>query len=208
MSQPLEVEKFVKIHKETHMGLKRSLYLAKRLDIKISERDIQQIILNCNECQSIDPSSVKWKSGKLDITQVWVRLAIGVTKFNDVKYLTIIDCGPSRFTLWRHIKDESSLELIKHLRNVFQERGPPTELVVDNYSSFHSDLFRRFVQEWHVNVIYRAVNRPSGNGIIERNHRSIKALASRSKNGIRLFYTTQLLTLQFRDWESIINKNS
>ena len=36
------------------------------------------------------------------------------------------------------------------------------------------------MNKWNVEVIYRAVNRPNCNGIIERNHRTVKRIACRS----------------------------
>jgi len=118
-----DIEKFKEIHDGTHMGLQRSIYLAKEFNINVSEKDIQQIILQCNHCQSIDPAPVRWEKGNLDVDEIWKRIAIDVSKFEESKYLTIIYCGPSRFAIWRNISDEGASEIIKNLRNIFYKRG-------------------------------------------------------------------------------------
>ncbi|QQP39915.1 Putative LOC101234602 [Caligus rogercresseyi] len=36
-----------------------------------------------------------------------------ITHVNDRKYLTLIDCGPSRFAVWREVTRESEEEISK-----------------------------------------------------------------------------------------------
>ena len=121
----------------------------------------------------------------MDVTETWKRIVIDVTKFEESRYLTIIDCWPSRFSIWRLIRDKGAQEVIKNLRNVFFERGAPAELLVANYSSFHSEAFTAEMKAWNINVVYRAVNRPSENVIIEKSYRTVKALAARAGKGIQ-----------------------
>ena len=51
---------------------------------------------------------------------------------------------------------------------------------MDNYTTFYSNDFIELCNGWRVEVIYRAINRPSGNGVVERSHRTIKRIAARS----------------------------
>ena len=87
-----DIERFKQIHDETHMGLQRSIFLAKEFNVNISDEKIRQIILQCNRCQSIDPAPFRWEKGSLDVAETWKRIAIDVTKFEESRYLTIIDC--------------------------------------------------------------------------------------------------------------------
>ena len=57
--------------------------------------------------------------------------------------------------------------------------GPPNELLLDNYSSFKSARFLDMCRKWSVSGVFRCDYKPSRNGIIERNHRTIKRLAAR-----------------------------
>uniref|UniRef100_A0A5S6QPV5 Integrase catalytic domain-containing protein n=1 Tax=Trichuris muris TaxID=70415 RepID=A0A5S6QPV5_TRIMR len=50
----------------------------------------------------------------------------------------MIDCGPSRFAIWRLLIHRSSVEVARHLESVFYERGAPEELLTDNDTAFRS----------------------------------------------------------------------
>ena len=96
----------------------------------------------------------------------------------DDHYLTLVDCGPSRYAIWRQIRRQDTASVIAQLEVVFLERCAPRELLTDNYTSFRSVSFLEFISRWGVTVRYRAAHVPSGNGISERNHRSIKTIAA------------------------------
>ena len=123
---------------------------------------------------------MKWTSGELSVEENWKRLAVDVTHYKGVLYLTLVDCGPSRFCLWRRISDESGPALARQLENIFIERGPPTELLMDNGKGFRSRNAADVCQRWNVQAEWRCAYRPSGNGIVERNHRTIKRSAERA----------------------------
>ena len=175
-----EIERLNDLHLKCHLGAKRMRFLCKIENINVIDKDISNIIAKCLKCQSIDPAPVRWDHGGLSVRETWQRLAIDVTKFNGDKYLSFIDCGPSRFAIWKEIRDESSLSITAAVSSVFLERGAPRELIVDNYTTFYSNDFIELCNGWRVEVIYRAINRPSGNGVVERSHRTIKRIAARS----------------------------
>ena len=100
----------------------------------------------------------------------WKRLALDVTHYGRSCYLSVIDCGPSRFTIWRKIRSENAADISSNLYGIFLERGPPDELLMDNSTAFCSKQVADLCREWNVNRQYRAAYRPSGNGIVERVH--------------------------------------
>uniref|UniRef100_A0A5S6Q596 Integrase catalytic domain-containing protein n=1 Tax=Trichuris muris TaxID=70415 RepID=A0A5S6Q596_TRIMR len=69
-------------------------------------------------------------------------------------------------------------------RNVFYERGAPEELLLDNDTAFRSRLFTEFATTWGVRLRYRCAHAPSGNGITERCHRTVKVIAARKRCSI------------------------
>uniref|UniRef100_A0A5S6QY47 Integrase catalytic domain-containing protein n=1 Tax=Trichuris muris TaxID=70415 RepID=A0A5S6QY47_TRIMR len=73
------------------------------------------------------------------------------------------------------------MNLTEHLEQIFLERGAPEELLVDNDSTFRSQLFARLTKRWCVLLRFRCAYMPSGNGIVERCHRTIKVNAARKK---------------------------
>lgn len=64
---------------------------------------------------------------------------------------------------------------------MFLERGPVDELLMDNARAFRSDEMRRLLDKWGVGSFFRAAYRASGNGIVERSHRTIKSMAEHAR---------------------------
>lgn len=181
-----EVHEITEVVRDTHnfhhFGVRRTLYVASKLrpDLKITESDVSRVIKSCRRCQTIDPAPVRWEKGQLQVEATWLRLACDVTHYGGKRYLTMVDCGPSRFAIWREVPNEERTTVCRELGQVFREMGPPKELLIDNGATFRSQQFRKFCDEWGVAIIFRCAYRPQGNGIVERNHRTIKRMAARS----------------------------
>ena len=60
------------------------------------------------------------------------------------------------------------------LEAVFWKRGAASELLTDYDSAFRSRRFQTFACQWGINVRFLCAHVPSGNGVIERCHRSVK----------------------------------
>ena len=179
-------------HERHHLGVDRTYYLfTKRWpDVTIRKKDVEAVVSECLRCRSIDPAPVRWQPGVLDVDSVWTRVAVDITHYNSSLYLTMIDCGPSRFTIWRKLRSEGAEEVTSLVEDVFRDHGPPEELLLDNGSTFRSVLFCSMCRKWSVFLNFRCAYRPSGNGIVERIHSTIKRMAARSKMDVRdmVFY--------------------
>ena len=115
------------------------------------------------------------------MSESWQRLAIDVTHYRGEPYLTVLDCGPGRFAIWRRMRSETAAAIIKELEQIFYELGPAEELLMDNASAFRCEEMAKLCERWGVRPFFRAAYRASGNGIVERNHRTVKAMAERGK---------------------------
>jgi len=164
-----------------HMGVDKTLYLARKVSHEVPRGIVQQVVRRCVRCQSIDPSPRVHEPGELQVKENWKRLAVDVTHYRGVEYLTMVDCGPGRFALWRSMKSETAEEIAGVLNGVFLEHGPVEEVLSDNGTAFRSETLRRTMAWWNVRQYFRAAYRPSGNGIVERNHRTVKAVAERGE---------------------------
>ncbi|XP_043240252.1 uncharacterized protein LOC122390888 [Amphibalanus amphitrite] len=170
----------VRIHETSgHPGIGRTLRLCREHDPAVSRHQVRSVVSQCEKCQSIDPAPQRWTHGSLSVTKCWDRVSMDVCHVNDQLYLTLIDCGPSRYAIWRRIKRQDTDSIITALESVFLERGAPRELLTDNFTSFRSAAFHEFVSRWGVSVRYRAAHAPFGNGVSERNHRSVKTIVAR-----------------------------
>ncbi|XP_043208454.1 uncharacterized protein LOC122374015 [Amphibalanus amphitrite] len=168
-------------HTSGHPGITRTLRLCRRQSSDVTRAQVRAVIRQCQACQSVDPAPQRWVRGTLGVNECWERVSMDVCHADNQLYLTLVDCGPSRYAIWRRLKRQDAESVIAQLESIFLERGAPTELLTDNYPSFRSAVFNEFVSRWGVSVRYRAAHVPSGNGISERNHRSIKTLAARKK---------------------------
>ena len=168
------------LHDKHHMGVERSWYLAKKENEMVGKDDVKRVVRNCARCQSIDPAPVTHTQGELGVDQVWSRLAIDVTHFKGLPYLTMVDCGPGRLVIWKELKGETAKEITRILDILFCERGPVGEILMDNAPAFHSQDMKELCNKWGIRPFYRAAYRASGNGIVERSHRTIKSMAERT----------------------------
>ena len=77
------------------------------------------------------------------------------------------------------MRRETAESVVEVLNELFMERGPVREILMDNGTIFRSEKMTDFLYRWRIRPVFRAAYRPSGNGIVERHHRTIKALAER-----------------------------
>ncbi|XP_045136504.1 uncharacterized protein LOC123519337 [Portunus trituberculatus] len=168
------------VHDAHHFGVDRTLFLARQLDPSISRAAVQRVVRQCDRCQMINPAPVRHNGGEINASENWQRVAIDVTHYRHQPYLSIIDCGPSRFALWKELRMETANHIAQILNDIFLERGPVSELLMDNATVFRSVLIEDISNKWNIKRLFRAAYRPSGNGIVERNHRTIKTTAEKS----------------------------
>lgn len=172
-------------HLTGHQGVDRSFYFARKLLPNAERRVVKEVVSACDRCQSIDPATPRWTKGALDVDESWLRLGMDITHYNDRHFLTLIDHGPSRFAVWRPLRRQDSISVVEQLESVFFDHGAPSEILTDNDMAFRSGAFDEFAKKWGVRVRFRCAHVPSGNGITERSHRTIKRIAARKQCGIQ-----------------------
>ena len=152
-------------HDSRHPGVRRTYYFVQLTNPSVSKSAVRAVVKECQTCQSIDPAPARWRKGRLGTDTTWSRLGMDVTHYGSQHFLTLIDCGPTRFAIWRPlVRQDSSSEL----ESIFYEREPPEEILTDNDTAFCSMEFRRFVDEWGIRLRHRCAYVPSGNGIAEQ----------------------------------------
>ena len=166
-------------HDAAHRGVDTTLTMAKEILESVTRDDAKLAVRTCELCASINPHPVDVGVGKLGVPEVWGRIAADVTHLRDDKFLTIIDCGPSRYTVWKRVRHEDAKEIAEGLEEAFRILGPPKEAIFDNGLAFRSGAVRSACDKWGVAVHFRCADKPSGNAIVERCHRTIKEIAAR-----------------------------
>ena len=105
-----------------------------------------------------------------------------VTHFRNQLYLTLIDCSPSHFALWKPLQSQDLASVIKLLEAIFCERRLPNELLTDNGTAFCEERLPQFAKVWGVRLHFRCPHVALGNGIIERSHHTIKRIVTRTRS--------------------------
>ena len=174
-------------HEDHHRGVEKTLALCRLLkpELEATREEVKEVIDNCQQCRRINPTSLQWKSEGLEVDRVWQRAATDITHWGRELYLTIIDCGPSRFAIWRQIADGSIEEVGRQMREVFMTVGPPGELMSDNGTTFHSRQLAGLCEFWGVRQHFTSAYRPNTNGIIERHHATIKTILATRGGGYK-----------------------
>ena len=169
-------------HLPHHLGVDRTTYLARQIRGDVTKVQVRKELAKCDACARIDPAlrvESKVGQGELAVKANWRRLSVDVTHYKGNAYLSVVDCGPARFAIWRKMKDETARSCVTELRSIMLERGPCDEILLDNATAFHSGEMGKFADSWGISLRFRAANAPSGNGIVERNHRTVKRMAER-----------------------------
>ncbi|KAG1680249.1 hypothetical protein GQR58_012484 [Nymphon striatum] len=169
-------------HLPHHLGVDRTLYLARQIRSNLAREQVKRELVGCEACQRIDPARREENlvaQGSLAVDGNWRRVAVDVTHYGAKHYLSMVDCGPSRFAIWRRLSSETAASIIAQLQGIVIERGPCDEFLLDNSTAFRSAAVEQFADEWGISLRFRAAYAPSGNGIVERNHRTIKRIAER-----------------------------
>ncbi|KAF0287355.1 Rho guanine nucleotide exchange factor 17 [Amphibalanus amphitrite] len=164
-----------------HQGVRRTLWYARReLGVRrVTKTAVRDVVRRCQTCASIDPAPERWLGGSLETERTWDRLAMDVTHLHGHPYLTLVDCGPSRYAIWRRLRRSGALEIVQHLEDVFLERGAPAEILTDNATEFRGRAMMALAARWDVAMRFRAAYEPGGNGVVERHHRTIKVMVAR-----------------------------
>ena len=85
--------------------------------------------------------------GKLDVKENWERLSVDNTHYGTEKFLSLIDCGPSKYALWWQLSNSYESDAIfRILRLIFCERGVPSEILTDNEPTFKIEEMRSFLE--------------------------------------------------------------
>ncbi|XP_067951402.1 uncharacterized protein [Watersipora subatra] len=150
----------------------------------LTRKQVKRELAGCEACQCVDPaprSENLVETGSLAVKENWCRVAIDVNHYGGQVFLSMVDCRPSRFTTWRRLPSETAAHIMAQLRTVVIERGQCDELLMDNSMAFRSATVAQFADKRRIFLRFRAAYTPSGNGIVEKNHRTIKKIAERGR---------------------------
>ena len=71
--------------------------------------------------------------------------AMDITHYNSDHFVTLINCGPTHFTIWWRLHQQDTASVTGHLKVLCYEQGPLAEILTENDTAFCSKLFRWFL---------------------------------------------------------------
>ena len=171
-------------HLTHQLGVDRMLYIAKQIRSDLSRKQVKLELAGCPACQRVNPA-LRSKNfvakGSLSVKGNWHRVGIDITHNEGRLFLSMVDCGPSRFEIWHWLQTESADNIIAQLHSVITEQSPCYKLLMDNSMAFRSAALEKFGNEWRITLKFCAAYAPGGNEIVERNHRTIKRIAEKGE---------------------------
>lgn len=81
----------------------------------------------------------------------------------------MVNCG--LIAIWKEIREETAVIIAEVLNEIYLEREPAEEILLDNGMAFHSETLRAMCDRWNVKSYFKAAYKLGGNGILERNYR-------------------------------------
>lgn len=102
-----------------HPGVRRTMYFCRRLYPTVRRKHVRDVVRNCRQCQSIDPAPARWQKGELGVSDIWARVSMDTCHVGNQLYLTLIDCGPTRYAIWKRLRRQDSSSIIEQLEPVF-----------------------------------------------------------------------------------------
>ena len=135
----LDTSQIMTIHRGCgHLGVQCTTYFIRRICPTVAKAAVKSAIRMCEECQSTDPALIQWEKGKMEVNRNWQRLGMDITNYSTRHFLTLMDCGPSCFSIWKQLARQDLTSMICQLEVVFFDCGPPYKILTDNDTAFCS----------------------------------------------------------------------
>ena len=170
-----------RMHQDGHLGLKKTLKAFRNRFLGIKDyAHCEQIIRECQGCQlGTDYKPRKKAVGHINSAGPWELLSIDIvgplprSKQGQRFVLTVVDCY-SRFTILIPLKDHSATTVSQALyERVIGYHGAPRGILTDRGGEFRSRVWKELLALMDIQPHMTSPYYPQGNGIAERNHRTV-----------------------------------
>ncbi|KFP86544.1 hypothetical protein N311_11421, partial [Apaloderma vittatum] len=111
----------------------------------------------------------------LEANEIWQMDVTHIPCFGRLKYVHVTIDTHSKF-LWATAQPgERTLHVIQHLLSCFAAMGTPKQIKTDNGPAYSSQRVRNFLATWGIKHTTGIPHSPTGQAIVERAHRTLKA---------------------------------
>ena len=170
-----------RIHKNGHLGVKKTLKLFRQRFEGVQEKALcQAIVSSCEGCQlGSDYKPRDLPQGKIESVSPWDVISIDVMgpfvpgRKGEQFILSVIDCF-SRYLTLISIKDHNATTMSQSLfERVVGYFGCPRKILSDRGTEFTGRVWGEMMELLGIQHILTSPCYPQGNGIIEQSHRTV-----------------------------------
>ena len=150
-------------------------------------RDCQQYIKACERCQRTDKANPRHNPmvERQVVTQPYQDLAIDVvgpfpTAVGGFKYLLTCIDNATRWPEAIPVRSATAAVVISALTSIFVRCGFPLKITSDNGSQFVGKTFTKWLKDRGIQHVKTTPYHPQGNGVVERFHRTLTAMITKT----------------------------
>lgn len=139
------------------------------------DADAEKAVKSCKGCTLVSAPNPPMPMKRRELpSQAWVDVAIDfLGPLPSEHYLFVIVDYYSRYKEIKPMKNITSGETIKVLKEIFSRLGTPVSVTTDNGKQFISNEFKAFCQELGIKQFFTTPYSPQQNGEVERQNRDI-----------------------------------
>ncbi|KFQ31480.1 hypothetical protein N332_04891, partial [Mesitornis unicolor] len=166
------------LHIKSHTSLPRFLVEGNaRADELVSRGGPPAIVVACPDCQGQHvPHYYGTNPRGLRVLQIWQTDITHIGEFDRLKFVHVsIDTFSSVIIGTAHTR-QSAKDVIRHWQQAFSVAGVPTQIKTDNGPAYVSGEVNAFLQSWGVTHVTTILHSPTGQGIVECAHGTLKRL--------------------------------
>ena len=82
-------------------------YFVQQTKLAFTKAEVRGVIKICKVCQLISLPLVRRAERHLNGKNNWERVGMDITHYNGIHFLALINCGPSRYTIWRPLRNRT-----------------------------------------------------------------------------------------------------
>ena len=150
-------------------------------------RDCQKFIRECERCKRTDKATPKPNPmvERQVVTQPCQDLAIDIVgpflvAVGGFKYLLTCIDDATRWPEAIPIRSTTAKVIISAMTSIFVRCGFPIKITTDNGSQFVGKCFTKWLRDKGIQQVRSTPYHPQGNGVIERFHRTLNAIVSKT----------------------------
>ncbi|KAJ7428143.1 endogenous retrovirus group K member 18 Pol protein-like protein [Pitangus sulphuratus] len=144
----------------------------------------KEILKACPDCQAVAPLKAEGINPRgLSPLEIWQSDVTHINEFGKLKYVHVSIDTFSRYIVATAHSGEKSRDVRKHFLAAFARMGVPKQIKTDNGPSYVAKDTQVFFSSWGITHLTGIPYNPTGQGIVERAHQSIKNLLQKQNKG-------------------------